>query len=121
MDVVFATAQTAVSWHRRGLYMGMHWGWWLFWIVVLVTVVWAFWRLHVDCEECRREATRALQAEEMLRQRFARGEIAESDLVRSLEILRQTRTVRETREPPGAGRARGPEHRHWRGAHAPFQ
>lgn len=34
--------------HHDGLYMGMHWGWWIFWILLLVVVVWAVVRFATD-------------------------------------------------------------------------
>lgn len=50
------------SWHSEGLFMGMHWVWWLLWIATLVILGWAFWRLRVERREARREAERSLQA-----------------------------------------------------------
>ncbi|MDX1623827.1 MAG: hypothetical protein R3199_07580 [Gemmatimonadota bacterium] len=41
--------------HHQGLFLGMHWAWWLFWAATFVALAWAFWRLHVDREETHRE------------------------------------------------------------------
>ncbi len=71
--------------------MGMHWAWWLFWIVVLLMVAWAFWRLFAERAEVHREAAGALRAEEALRERFARGEIDEDEFVRKLKVLQESR------------------------------
>ncbi len=86
--------QASETWHHQGLYMGMHWGWWLFWIVVLLIVVWAFWRLFAERSEVHREATGALQAEEALRERFARGEIDEDEFAHRLKVLQESRRYR---------------------------
>jgi uncharacterized membrane protein len=85
--------QAAQSWHRQGLYMGMHWAWWLFWILALVVLAWAFWRLYADRVAVRREAERRRRAEEILRQRFARGEIDEDELVQRLTALQSSRAA----------------------------
>ncbi len=86
-------AQAARSWHSRGLYMGMHWGWWLFWIAVLLIVAWAFWRLFAERSEARKEAAGALRAEEALRERFARGEIDQDEFVQKLRALQASRSL----------------------------
>lgn len=80
-------------WHRQGLYMGMHWAWWLFWILVLLVLAWAFWRLASEQREARTAARRMLRAEETLRQRFARGEIDEEELLERMRALHVTRSV----------------------------
>ncbi len=79
------------TWHRQGLYIGMHWVWWVFWIVALILIGWTFWRLYAEWRECKREASRALRAEEALRERFARGEIDEDELARKLGALQESR------------------------------
>ncbi len=80
-----------VPWHRQGLYMGMHWGWWLFWIVALGCFLWAFWRLREDRRETHRDATRRLDAEEELRTRYARGEIREEEFLQRMQVLQGSR------------------------------
>lgn len=79
------------SWHHEGLFMGMHWAWWIFWIAAAATIVWAFWRLGADRAEAHREAERSLAAEEVLRERFARGEIDEDELLDRMETLKGSR------------------------------
>lgn len=85
-------AQMPQGWHRGGLYLGMHWAWWIFWILALLIIFWAFWQLYVERREERRERVRAEEAEELLRERFARGEIDEEEFARRLRILRETGT-----------------------------
>ncbi len=92
MTGILMLAQTP-TWHHRGLYMGMHWGWWVFWILLLLVVAWAFWRVVADRSESRREAENALRAEEALRERFARGEIGEDEFARSLRVLQESRRL----------------------------
>ena len=76
--------QTQGVWHRQGLFMGMHWVWWLFWIAAALIVLWAFWRLFADRREGRREVARMRQTEAALRERYARGEITQEQLVERL-------------------------------------
>lgn len=83
--------QMPQSWHHSGLYLGMHWGWWIFWTVAVLILLWAFWRLYAENREVRREARRREAAEEALRERFARGEIDEEELARRLRVLQQSR------------------------------
>ena len=80
-------AQMQEVWHRQGLFMGMHWAWWLFWIAAGLTVLWAFWRLFADRREARQEVARMRQAEAALRDRHARGEIDQEELVAGLSAL----------------------------------
>jgi putative membrane protein len=76
------------SWHGEGLFMGMHWAWWIFWIAAAAVIVWALWRLRADRVDARRAAARSLAAEEALRERFARGEIDEDELAARMAALR---------------------------------
>lgn len=79
------------SWHHNGLYMGMHWGWWLFWILVLAVLVWAFVRYLGDERDRRRETDRKESAEEILRERFSQGELDEEEFARKMRTLRESR------------------------------
>ncbi len=56
---------THMMWHNH--FWGMHFGWWIFWIVVIVAVVYWFNQNRPD----RRDET----PEEILKKRLARGEI----------------------------------------------
>jgi len=79
-----------MAWHNGGLFMGMHWLWWAFWLVLFVLLIVAFWRLFADRSETRTQVVREEAAEEALRRRFARGEIDEDEYARRLRILRET-------------------------------
>lgn len=96
MTLPYMFIQQSDVWHRQGLYMGMHWAWWLFWIGLVLVLAWAFWRLHAERREARAGARRMVQAEELLRQRFARGEIDEEELLDGMRALHAART-------PGSG------------------
>lgn len=74
-------------WHRQGLFMGMHWAWWLFWIGAGLLVLWAFWRVFADRREARHEVARMRQAEAALRERYARGDIDREQLIEGLTGL----------------------------------
>lgn len=78
------------SWHHQGLFMGLHWAWWLFWIAVFAVLLWAVVRVVVERRLTRRAATAKESAEEALRTRFARGEIDVEELEERLRILRQS-------------------------------
>lgn len=79
-----------MAWHNGGLFMGMHWLWWAFWLVVFVLLVVAFWRLFADRSETRQRVAHEEAAEEALRKRFANGEIDEDEYVRRLKVLRES-------------------------------
>jgi putative membrane protein len=79
-----------MSWHDGGLFMGMHWIWWGFWLVLFAVLGLAFWRLLSDRAETRRSVATEEQAEEALRRRFAKGEIDEDEYARKLKVLRES-------------------------------
>lgn len=93
MSTLFLVIQQSEPWHRQGLYMGMHWAWWLFWLAAAAVVVWAFWRLAADRREAHDRVRQIVAAEETLRDRFARGEISEAELAEGLRALRATRSA----------------------------
>lgn len=84
-------AQMPDSWHDGGLFMGMHWAWWVFVAATLVVVVWAFWIACAERGATQRKRANAEAAEEALRQRFARGEISEEQFGDNLRSLRESR------------------------------
>lgn len=54
----------------------------------MLVLLWALWRVHVDRVEAHRDAEH-LRAEDVLRHRFARGEIDEEEYTRRLQALMQ--------------------------------
>lgn len=82
--------QMPMSWHNGGLFMGMHWLWWGFWIVLLAALASAFWRLKADRSATHRRIAKEEFAESALRERFAKGEIDEQEYARKLKILRES-------------------------------
>jgi len=89
-----AYAAQMQTWHDGGMFIGMHWLWWLFWILTLVFIAWAVVRLGADRSEGHRDALRQEAAEETLRRRFAAGEIDEDEYARRMKVLRDTTTGR---------------------------
>lgn len=81
----------AQGWHHEGLYMGMHWGWWIFWILLLVVLGWAFVRYASEERERRRATEHQESAEEILRRRFGRGELDEEEFAERMRTLRASR------------------------------
>ncbi|MGK7312494.1 MAG: SHOCT domain-containing protein [Candidatus Longimicrobiales bacterium M2_2A_002] len=91
MTLAYLLLQQGEPWHRQGLYMGMHWAWWLFWIAAFIVLGWAFWRLFAERREARTGTRQMVEAEELLRQRFARGEIDEDELLKRMRALHAAR------------------------------
>jgi uncharacterized membrane protein len=83
--------QAATSWHHQGLYMGMHWLWWIFWIAVALIVLWVFLRLGTDERSRRTEQGRREAAEDVLRRRFSEGEIDEDEFLHRMRLIRESR------------------------------
>jgi putative membrane protein len=78
------------AWHNGGLFMGMHWLWWLIVIGTFCAMAWAIVRVSTDRSTTSRRVDAQEVAEEALRRRFASGEIDEEEFVRRLKILRET-------------------------------
>lgn len=78
-------------WHHDMFGMGWHWGWWLFWIVVAALVIWAVTRTLAASGE-RRPGPGAGEpdAKEILRRRFAEGELTEEEFREKLRALRES-------------------------------
>ena len=75
------------SWYRGGMLMGAHWAWWLFIIVGVVVLLWAFARVVADRDATTKNAARLREAEADLRARFEHGEISEEQLTSQLAAL----------------------------------
>ena len=80
----------AQTWHDGGMFVGMHWLWWLFWVATLIAIGWALVRLGADRTESHRSVPRKQAAEETLRQRYAAGEIDEDEYRRRMAVLGET-------------------------------
>jgi putative membrane protein len=80
----------------HGWYPMGGWGWGMmiisliFWIIILAIVAWLFYRLFSGARGVGRRPDEG-RAEEILRERFARGEIDSATFERMLEDLRRTR------------------------------
>lgn len=90
---LYAALQMSRSWHDGGMFMGMHWAWWSFWIFTLLVLGWALWRAFADRSETHRRVQREEAAEEALRRRFAAGEIDEQEFAERLKVLRETQVT----------------------------
>lgn len=101
--MVVAAIQQTAPWHRQGLYMGIHWAWWLFWIAAAAILLWAFWRLAAERREAHGRARNLVSAEETLRERFGRGEITDRDLRDNLHALRAGRSTSVPDQPAEQG------------------
>jgi len=84
---MFAQTQT---WHDGGMFVGMHWLWWFFWVLTLLVIGWAFVRSAADRSEAHRDVLHREAAEDTLRQRFAAGEIDEEQYTQRMKVLRET-------------------------------
>ncbi len=84
-------AQMPNSWHEGGLFMGMHWAWWIFVVGTLVMLIWAFWIAFGERGATHGKAATREPAEEALRERFAQGEISEEQFADTLRVLRESR------------------------------
>ncbi|MGK7310975.1 MAG: SHOCT domain-containing protein [Candidatus Longimicrobiales bacterium M2_2A_002] len=100
MTLPYLFLQQGEAWHRQGLYMGMHWAWWLFWIATFLVLGWAFWRLFAERRETEAGTRQMVEAEEILRQRFARGEIDEEELLERMRALHAARVPRSEQTQP---------------------
>ena len=88
--------QDGPDWGQQG-WDGRHWGgsWWpwilfplLFWGGILFLIAWILARLFPHNRSNGRSEAPRDSAEEILRERFARGEISAEEFQRSTEILR---------------------------------
>ncbi len=75
-------------WYGNGQMVGMHWGWWIFWLLFLVILVLLVIRAGGGRDAGSGYAPRS--AEDVLRERFARGELTEDEYHERLRILRES-------------------------------
>lgn len=84
-------ARTPTPWHHDGLFMHMHWIWWIVWIALILLVAWGLVRL-VGEERARRDAGAWREAaEDVLRRRFGAGEIDEGEFLHRLRLIRESK------------------------------
>lgn len=96
MTITEATIlQDPPFWRHDGWMMGGHWVWWIFWLVVAVVLVWALVRaLSTDGSRSSggggAPGGGTADPEEILRRRFARGEISKEEFRERLAALRDS-------------------------------
>ncbi|NIU33905.1 MAG: hypothetical protein GWN82_25380 [Gemmatimonadetes bacterium] len=80
--------------HHEGMYMGLHWAWWIVWLAIGVALLWGLARTlawhPTNASSSDRDPA---SAEEILHARYARGEISEvefRDRSRALGRSRQS-------------------------------
>lgn len=78
--------------HHEGMYMGLHWAWWIVWLAIGMALLWGLARTlawhPTDASSSDRDRA---SAEEILRARYARGEISEPEFRDRTRALRQSR------------------------------
>lgn len=82
--------QTQPFWHHDGM-MGMHWGWWLLWLVILVGAAWAITAAFRSQGGEGPGGSAGRSPDDLLRERYARGEISEEELQEGLRTIRESR------------------------------
>lgn len=75
--------------HYGGAWLGMHWFWWIFWLLVVALFVWFL--VRTTGGGAAAGPGRGPDAEDVLRDRFARGEISEEEYRSRLRVLNETR------------------------------
>lgn len=78
-------------WYGDGHMVGMHWGWWIFWLVVVGFLVWLVARTTGDRSSGGAPPPPAPRSpEEILRERFAKGEISDEEFRNRLRALKDS-------------------------------
>lgn len=80
--------------HGGGLFMGVHWVWWVAWALVLASLAWGFARVYGERAEIQRRRRAEDAAEAALRARLADGEIDEDEFSERMRALRAHHTGR---------------------------
>lgn len=77
--------------HHTGMYMGLHWIWWLVWVGIGAALVWALARmLATPADSGPPSEPEGDSADDILRARYARGEITEDELRERRRALRRS-------------------------------
>lgn len=80
-------------WYGDGHMIGMHWGWWIFWLVVVAFLVWLVARMTGTSSSSAGTPPPPPPRqgpEEILRERFAKGEISEEEFRKRLHAIRES-------------------------------
>ena len=80
-------------WYGDGHMVGMHWGWWIFWLVVVGFLVWLVARTTGSAANgggSTPPLSPRQSPEEILRERFAKGEITEEEFRERLRAIRDS-------------------------------
>jgi len=78
------------GWYHNGHFWGMHVGWWIFWIVLVGVIVWVFSRSTAGRGPGPNDHPSRDDPEEILRRRFAAGDIDRDEYEDRLRELRKT-------------------------------
>lgn len=82
-------------WYGDGHMVGMHWGWWIFWLVVVGFLIWLVARTTGPGPSGGGTPPPPpppprQSPEEVLRERFAKGEISEEEFRNRLRVIRES-------------------------------
>lgn len=84
--------QGGYMWYGDGHMVGMHWGWWIFWITAAAFLVWLVARTTGSGGTGSGAAPPPpprQSPEEVLRERFAKGEITEEEFRERLRVIQE--------------------------------
>jgi putative membrane protein len=73
------------QWHEGG-HMSMYWGWWVVWAILLIVLAWI--AFVPGARRGDKSSSEDVSPEEILKRRFARGEIGEEEFERRMKKLR---------------------------------
>lgn len=82
--IEFVKAEAIMNYWNGAEHMGFMWLWWIIGIVLIVVIVWA-----VAKPVTGRDSDSAPSAEEILKRRYAKGEIDKDEYLHRLEDLRR--------------------------------
>lgn len=83
-------------WYGDGHMVGMHWGWWIFWIIVVGFLIWLVTRTTGAGSPgagTPPPTPPRKSPEEILRERFAGGEISEEEFRKRLQVIQESEST----------------------------
>jgi uncharacterized membrane protein len=87
-----ALVQTFADGHHGGMFMGLHWAWWMIWLAIGAALIWALARMLLEPGPDRQPSGDGPRSpEEALRTRYARGEISDEEFTARSRTLRRSR------------------------------